>query len=363
MSDLGLIVLESSKKLGKKVDKCLTSWSGTNDTFIIKSSCPRFGTGEAKAVLHETIRGRDLYLLVDVCNHSLTYNTFGHKNHMSPDDHYQDLKRIISAIGGHAKRVNVIMPFLYGGRQHRRNSRESLDCALMLQELTHMGVDRIVTVDAHDPRIQNAIPLKSFENINPILQFIKVLLENVKDLKLNKDELIVISPDEGAMERAIYLATILGVNTGMFYKRRDYSKIINGKNPIIAHEYLGEGLDGKDVIIIDDMISSGGSMIDVASELKNRKAKRVYMMTTFGLFTDGLDVFDKAYENNIFNGLLTTNLVYQTPELLNREYYMNVDMSEYMAAIIDVLNKDKSISNLISPSGRIKTIVDNYNKR
>ena len=363
MNDLGLVVLESSKILGEKIDGYLSLWNGSKDSFMIKSSCPRFGTGEAKGILHETIRGKDLYLLVDVCNHSLTYKTFGHENHMSPDDHYQDLKRIISAIGGHAKRINVVMPFLYEGRQHRRNSRESLDCALMLQELTNMGVDRIVTIDAHDPRIHNAIPLKSFENIKPTFQFVRTLLENIEDLHLSRDELIVISPDEGAMERAIYLATVLGVNTGMFYKRRDYSKIIAGRNPIIAHEYLGENLEGKDVIIMDDMMSSGDSMIDVAKELKKRKAKRVFMMTTFGLFTEGLEMFDEAYDNKIFDGLFTTNLIYQTPELLSKKYYMNVDMSEYIAAVIDTLNKNKSISSLISPAKKIKTIVDNYKNK
>ena len=308
----------------------------------------------------ESVRGTDLYLLVDVCNHSLTYSLCGHENHMSPDDHYQDLKRIIAAVGGKARRITVIMPFLYESRQHKRTSRESLDCALALQELVHMGVDNIITFDAHDPRVQNAIPLHGFETVQPAYQFIKGLLRNVKGLNLDSDHMMVISPDEGGMGRAIYVANVLGLDMGMFYKRRDYTRVVNGRNPIVAHEFLGSSVEGKDMIIIDDMISSGESMLEVASELKKRKANRIFVFSTFGLFTSGLTKFDEAYKNGIITKVLTTNLIYQTPSLLQREWYINCDMSKYIAYIIDTLNHDSSISDLLNPNERIQNIVARY---
>ena len=310
----------------------------------------------------ESVRGTDLYLLVDVCNYSLTYSLCGHENHMSPDDHYQDLKRIIAAVGGKARRITVIMPFLYESRQHKRTARESLDCALALQELVQMGVDNIITFDAHDPRVQNAIPLHGFETVQPAYQFIKGLLRNVKDLKIDSDHMMVISPDEGGMGRAIYIANVLGLDMGMFYKRRDYTKIVNGRNPIVAHEFLGTSVEGKDMIIIDDMISSGESVLEVAAALKERKANRIFVFSTFGLFTSGLDKFDKAFENNVIDKVLTTNLVYQTPELLQREWYISCDLSKYIAYIIDTLNHDSSISDLLNPNERIQNIVSKYKK-
>ena len=372
---LGILALESSRDMGKRVNDYIVDWrndraqnhataasfAGYNrDSFIIDSACPRFGSGEAKGIIRESVRGQDLYILVDVCNYNLTYTVCGQTNHMSPDDHYQDLKRIIAAVGGKARRITVIMPFLYESRQHRRSARESLDCALALQELTQMGVESIITFDAHDPRVQNAIPLKSFETVQPTYQFIKALLKNVDDLKIDTDHLMVISPDEGAMGRAVYYANVLGIDVGMFYKRRDYSKIVDGRNPIIAHEFLGSDLEGKDVIIIDDMISSGESMIDVATELKRRKANRIFVAATFGLFTNGLDKFDQAYEDGTISGILTTNLIYQTPELLSRPYYINCDMSKYIALIIDTLNHDGSISSILSPDERIQHVLQKY---
>ncbi len=329
---------------------------------MIDCACPRFGSGEAKGIIRESVRGDDLYILVDVCNYSLTYTVCGHTNHMSPDDHYQDLKRIIAAVGGKARRITVIMPFLYESRQHRRSARESLDCALALQELTQMGVESIITFDAHDPRVQNAIPLKSFETVQPTYQFIKALLKNVPDLKVDTEHLMVISPDEGAMSRAVYYANVLGIDIGMFYKRRDYSKIVDGRNPIIAHEFLGSDLEGKDVIIIDDMISSGESMIDVATELKHRKANRIFVAATFGLFTNGMEKFDEAYEKGLIDNILTTNLVYQPEEVLSRSYYINVDMSKYVALLIDTLNHDQSISELLNPAERIHDVLKKYGK-
>ena len=375
---LGILALESSRDMGKKVNDYIVDWrndraakhataasfAGYNrESFIIDSACPRFGSGEAKGIIRESVRGQDLYLLVDVCNYNLTYTVCGQTNHMSPDDHYQDLKRIIAAVGGKARRITVIMPFLYESRQHRRSARESLDCALALQELTQMGVESIITFDAHDPRVQNAIPLKSFETVQPTYQFIKALLKNVDDLKIDTDHLMVISPDEGAMGRAVYYANVLGIDIGMFYKRRDYSKIVDGRNPIIAHEFLGSDLKGKDVIIIDDMISSGESMLDVAKELKARKAKRVFLASTFGLFTNGLEKFDEAYEAGLIDKVLTTNVIYQTPELLSKPYYINVDMSKYIALIIDTLNHDASISKLLDPVDRIQKLLKEYNKK
>ncbi len=375
VGSLGIIPLSSCKELGDKVNEYLVQWRHESviehkntiafqgyeqDSYIIDARVPRFGSGEAKGIVLESVRGRDLYLMVDVCNHSLTYSLCGMTNHMSPDDHYQDLKRIIAACGGKARRITVIMPFLYESRQHKRSARESLDCALALQELTRMGVDNIITFDAHDPRVQNAIPLHGFETVQPAYQFIKALLTNVNDIQVDSDHLMVISPDEGGMSRAIYIANVLGVDMGMFYKRRDYTQIVNGRNPIVAHEFLGSNVEGKDVIVIDDMISSGESMIDVANQLKDLKANRIFIYSTFGLFTDGMKKFDKAYEEGLFHRLLTTNLVYQTPELLSRPYYISCDMSKYIALLIDTLNHDASISDLLDPFERIHKFLNKY---
>ena len=372
---LGIIPLASCKELGEKVNNYLVEWRNERenehhanivfegyqrDNYIISARVPRFGSGEAKGVLGESVRGYDLYLMVDVCNYSLTYSLCGQTNHMSPDDHYQDLKRIIAAVGGKAKNITVIMPFLYESRQHKRSGRESLDCALALQELTDMGVNNIITFDAHDPRVQNAIPINGFETVQPAYQFIKGLLRNIPDLKIDSDHMMVISPDEGGMGRAVFFANVLGLDLGMFYKRRDYTKIINGRNPIVAHEFLGASVEGKDVIIVDDMISSGESMLDTAKELKRMKARKVFICTTFGLFTGGLKKFDEYYENGIIDRVLTTNLIYQTPELLSKPYYINVDMSKYIALIIDNLNHDASLSELLNPTGRINRVLAKY---
>ena len=372
---LGIVAMENCKELGQKVDKYIAEWrkertcehthniafSGyQKDSYLVKAQVPRFGSGEAKGLINQSVRGDDLYLMVDVSNYSMTYKLCGHINHMSPDDHYQDLKRIIAAVGGKARRITVIMPFLYESRQHKRTGRESLDCALALQELTAMGVENIITFDAHDPRVQNAIPLKGFETVQPAYQFVKGLLSAESDLQIDADHMMVISPDEGGTSRAIYLANVLGLDMGMFYKRRDYSTIVDGRNPIVAHEFLGSSVEGKDVIIIDDMISSGESAIDVAKELKARKARKVFVATTFGLFTNGLAKFDEAYENGIIDRILTTNLVYQTPELLTKPWYVNCDMSKYIALLIDTLNHDSSISELLNPVGRIQTLVERY---
>ena len=373
---LGLIPLESSKELGEKVNKYLVEWRAkreetpqilaTNgykrDTYIVDAETPRFGSGEAKGVINQSIRGHDLYILADVCNYSLTYKLCGHINHMSPDDHYSDIKRIIAAAAGKARRISVIMPFLYESRQHKRTGRESLDCALALQELTDMGVENIITFDAHDPRVHNAIPLKGFESISATYQFIKYLLLNVGDLQIDSDHMMVISPDEGGMGRAVYFANVLGLDMGMFYKRRDYTKIVDGRNPIVAHEFLGSSVEGKDVIIIDDMISSGESILDVAKELKSRKANRVFAATTFGLFTNGFEKIDQAYKDGIIDRILTTNLVYQPKELLEKPWYINVDMSKYVALLIDILNHDASVSKLITPVERIHAKVKEYNE-
>ena len=375
---LGIIPLESSKQLGEKVDSYIARWraerhnehKGTitftgyeKDSYILKSACPRFGSGEAKGTLSESVRGTDLYLLVDVVNHSITYNICGQTNMMSPDDHYSDLKRVIAAIGGKCNKLTVIMPFLYESRQHKRSGRESLDCALALQELVAMGVDNIITFDAHDPRVQNAIPRNGFENIMPTYQFIKTLLRSTPDLELDSEHMMVISPDEGAMSRAIYFANHLGVDVGMFYKRRDYTTIINGKNPIVAHEFLGDDVEGKDVIIVDDMIASGESMLDVAKQLKERKARRVYALATFGLFTAGLDIFDKAHEDGIIEKVITTNLTYQLPELFERPWYKSADMSKYIATLIDHLNHNASISSLLDQSERIQVRIQEYKEK
>ncbi|MBR6307232.1 MAG: ribose-phosphate pyrophosphokinase [Lachnospiraceae bacterium] len=375
VGSLGIIPLEGCKELGKKVDSYLVKWREEREnehkeslafsgymrpSYILEAKVPRFGSGEAKGLILESVRGTDLYLMVDVCNYSLTYSMCGYENHMSPDDHYQDLKRIIAAVGGKARRITVIMPFLYESRQHKRTGRESLDCAMALQELTAMGVDNIITFDAHDPRVQNAIPLHGFETIQPAYQFIKGLLKNVKGLSIDADHMMVISPDEGGMGRAIYLANVLGLDMGMFYKRRDYTKIVNGRNPIVAHEFLGSSVDGKDVIIVDDMISSGESVLEVAANLKSRNANRIFIFASFGLFTNGLDRFDKAYEDGTITRVLTTNLIYQSPELLSKEWYINCDMSKYIAYIIDTLNHDTSISDLLIPNERIQRIVSRY---
>lgn len=375
VGSLGIIPLEGCRSLGEKVNDYLVKWRTVResehknslafagyqrDSYILQTKVPRFGTGEAKGVILESVRGSDLYILVDVANYSLTYSLCGHENHMSPDDHYQDLKRIIAAVGGKARRITVIMPFLYESRQHKRTARESLDCALALQEMVHMGVDNIVTFDAHDPRVQNAIPLHGFETVQPTYQFIKGLLKHVPDLQLDSDHMMVISPDEGGMGRAIYMANVLGLDIGMFYKRRDYTRIVNGRNPIVAHEFLGTDVEGKDMVIIDDMISSGESVLEVATALKERKARKIFICTTFGLFTNGLERFDKAYESGIIDRVLTTNLIYQTPELLKREWYIDCDMSKYIAYLIDTLNHDASISDLLNPSERIQKVVAKY---
>ena len=374
---LGIIAIDGCQAMGKEVDHFITTWrhedghkfmddvvfSGyQRDSYLVNAHVPRFGSGEAKGVIDESVRGMDLYILVDVCNYSLTYSMSGNTNHMSPDDHYQNLKRIIAAVGGKAKRINVIMPFLHESRQHKRSSRESLDCALALQELTHMGVDNIITFDAHDPRVQNAIPLSGFETVRPTYQFVKGLLDRYDDLIIDSDHMMAISPDEGATERAVYLANVLNLDMGMFYKRRDYTRVVNGRNPIVAHEFLGSSVEGKDVIILDDMISSGDSILDVAKQLKSRNAKRIFAAATFGLFTNGLDKFDEAYESGLIDGVLTTNLIYQTPELLSRPYYINCDMSKYVALMIDTLNHDGSISDILDPSERIQVCVEEYKK-
>ena len=372
---LGLITLKSSESLGQKVDEYLVKWRSTRqqlhpndiafkgyqrDSYLIDHSLPRFGNGEAKGTIKESVRGDDLYIMLDVTNHSLTYKMCGEINHMSPDDHFQDLKRIIAAASGKAKRINVIMPFLYESRQHRRSSRESLDCALALQELVDMGVENIITFDAHDPRVQNAIPLHGFESVTCAYQFVKALCHHVDDLVFDNDHMMIISPDEGGTDRAVYLANVLGINVGMFYKRRDYSRIVDGRNPIIAHEFLGSSVEGKDVFIIDDMISSGESMIDVATELKKRKAKRIFVISTFGLFTNGFAKFDEAVEKGIIYRVLTTNLIYQSEEMLSRDYYISCDMSKYIAYIIDTLNHNTSLSELLNPYDKIKKIVASY---
>ena len=372
---LGIIAMESCTELGNKVDKYLVKWRAARQnehkstiafhgyergSYLIESACPRFGSGEAKGVIRESVRGTDLYILVDVLNHNLEYKISGKPSPMSPDDHYQDLKRVIAALTGKARKLTVIMPFLYESRQHKRSSRESLDCALMLQELIGLGVDNIITFDAHDPRVQNAIPLSGFENIRPTYQFIKCLLRSTPDLEIDKEHMMVISPDEGAMHRAIFLANMLGVDVGMFYKRRDYTQIVNGRNPIVAHEFLGDSVEVKDVIIIDDMISSGESMLDVAKQLKNRKARRVYCMCTFGLFTNGLELFDQYYKDGIIEKVITTNLTYQPEDLLSREWYASAELSKYIALLIDHLNHDASISDILDQTERIQARINEY---
>ena len=379
VAPLKLIALSSAEKMGQRVNDYLVEFRKTihndkvkndpafhgysEDDYLISVQTPRFGSGEAKAYLGESIRGKDLFILVDVCNHSITYTLNGYTNHMSPDDHYQDLKRVIAACNGKAHRINVIMPFLYEGRQHKRNGRESLDCAYALRELRDMGISNFITFDAHDPRVQNSIPLSGFDNFTPPYQFIKALLHSEDDLIVDKDHLIVISPDEGALDRAIYFASVLGVDTGMFYKRRDYSTIINGKNPIVAHEFLGENIDGKDIIIIDDMISSGGSMLDTARQLKKMNARRVFICCTFGLFTDGLKAFDEAYEKGYFDKVVTTDLTYLPPQLYSKPYFIEADMCKFTASLIDFMNHDASMANTMATTEKIHSILEAYNNR
>ena len=375
---LGLIPLQSCSSLGAKVNDWLVKWRAERqypgmdsfafegykrDSYIIDAKTPRFGSGEGKCTINESVRGDDIYLMVDVCNYSLTYNIGQYTNLMSPDDHFQDLKRMIAAISGKARRITVIMPFLYESRQHKRSSRESLDCALALQELTAIGVDNIITFDAHDPRVQNAIPLKSFETVQPTYQFIKALLKNVPDIHMKPENMMIISPDEGAMGRAIYFGNVAGVDVGTFYKRRDYSTVVNGKNPIVAHEFLGDSVEGKDVVIIDDMISSGESMLDVARQLKERKAGRVFVCTTYGLFTDGVAKFDEYYEKGWLDRVITTNLNYRIPELLDRPYYIEANMSKYLASIIDIINHDVSVEKVRSSNEKIMELMEKVNNR
>ena len=357
--EIGLIVLNSAEKIGTRVDQILSEWRGGKH-FMIPAECPRFSSGEGKCLLKESVRDRDIYILLDVCNTSLTYDMFGETNRMSPDDHYQDLKRAIAACNGKAERINVIMPFLYEGRQHRKTTRESLDCAVMLRELESMGVHSLITFDAHDPRIQNVVPLMGMENVSPSLQFTQAFITEYEDLRIDSDHMMFIAPDEGATGRVVFLASLFGVNIGMFYKRRDYTRIVNGTNPVIAHDFCGTSVEGKDVIVIDDMIASGGSMLDTGRQLKDMGAKRVFVFSTFGLFTGGLDKFDKAYADGWFDRIFTTNLVYQKPELKEREWYFSVNMDRYIAALIDTANRSETLNDLLKPAGRIREMLDLY---
>ena len=375
VAPLKIAALDSCIDLGKKVNDYIVTFRQDSlkkyldsplfstykqDNYLIDCQCPRFGSGEAKGILGSSIRGKDLFVMVDVCNHSLTYTVNGHLNHMSPDDHYQDLKRVISAANGKAHRVNVIMPFLYESRQHKRTKRESLDCAFALQELVDMGVSNIITFDAHDPRVQNSIPLHGFDNFNPPYQFMKALLRAEPNLKVDKEHLMIVSPDEGAMHRAVYFSNVLGVNMGMFYKRRDYSTIVNGKNPIVAHEFLGDDMHGKNVIVIDDMISSGESMLDVAKKMKDRGAERVFVCTTFGLFTDGFEKFDEFYANGYIDRVITTNLTYLPAEAYEKPYFVVADMSKFIALIIDSFNHDITMSSVLNPTDKIHRLLERY---
>lgn len=362
--ELSVIGLPGSESFVQQVDRYLREWrkSGEGETFLSGVECPRFGTGEAKALLHESMRGHDVYLFCDAFNYGVTYEMYGRQVPMSPDDHFANLKRAIAALAGKARRISVIMPMLYEGRQHKRAARESLDCAVMLQELDTIGVKNIITFDAHDPRVQNSVPFCGFDDVRPTYQMLKALVREYPDISLDKEDIVIISPDEGAMGRCMYFSSVLGLDIGMFYKRRDYSKVVNGRNPIVAHEYLGSDLAGKDVIIVDDMISSGDSLIDVALQLKEKGAKRIFNFATFGLFTDGLEKFDRAYEEGVFTRIFTTNLVYQTPELLQRSWYAQVNMCKYVAYIIDTLNHDATISNLLNPVQRIHKLLDKHKK-
>ena len=359
---MSIIALESAAQIGGRVDRILSEWRG-GEHFLTPVECPRFSSGEAKCVIRESVRDRDVYILVDVCNASLTYQMYGEANRMSPDDHYQDLKRVIAACNGRADQITVVMPFLYEGRQHRKTTRESLDCAVMLRELEDMGVHTILTFDAHDPRMQNVVPLMGLENVSPALQFTQALLTEYEDLTLDSDHMMFIAPDEGATGRVVFLASLFGVNIGMFYKRRDYTRIVNGSNPVIAHEFCGADLAGKDVIVADDMIASGGSMLDTARQLKDMGAGRVFIFSTFGLFTGGLGKFDAAYEQGWFDRIFTTNLVYQRPELKERPWYFSVNMDRYIAALIDTLNRGETLQELIKPAQRIKQVIDLYKDR
>ncbi len=379
VAPLKIVALPSMAEMGKEINKYMVIFRDyvnndmvkndpafhgyIEDNYLVDMECPRFGSGEGKAVFNESIRGKDVFILVDVCNHSITYKVNGYENHMSPDDHYQDLKRVISACQGKARRINVIMPFLYEGRQHKRSGRESLDCAYALTELRDMGISNLITFDAHDPRVANATPLSGFDNFTTPYQFIRALLNAEDDLIVDKDHLLVISPDEGALDRAIYFATVLGVDTGMFYKRRDYSTIVNGKNPIVAHEFLGDNIEGKDIIIMDDMISSGGSMLDTAKQLKEMKARRVYICTTFGLFTEGFKAFDEAYEKGYFDKVITTNLTYLPPEIYEKPYFIEADMSKFIASLIDFMNHDVSLTNVNDTTEKIHNFLKEYGER
>ena len=379
VAPLKIAALPSARKMGQRINNYLVEFRKTihndivkndpafhgysEDNYLVDLKTPRLGSGEGKAVFGESIRGKDLFLVVDVCNHSITYNMNGFINHMSPDDHFQDLKRVITACNGKAARINVIMPFLYEGRQHKRSGRESLDCAYALTELRDMGISNFITFDAHDPRVQNAIPLNGFDNFTPPYQFIKALLNSEEDLIVDKNHLIVISPDEGALDRAIYFASVLGVDTGMFYKRRDYSVIVNGRNPIVAHEFLGDNIDSKDIIIIDDIISSGQSMLDTAKQLKRMNARRVFICCTFGLFTDGLKAFDEAFEKGYFDKIITTDLTYLPPELYARPYFVEAEMSKFVASLIDFMNHDVSLNNALTTTEKIHGILEAYNNR
>lgn len=362
--ELSIISMRGAEDITAKIDRYLKSFRAFEDqeSYVTHVTCPRFGTGEGKCVINESVRGHDVYIICDIFNYSVTYKMYDFENHMSPDDHFQDLKRIIGAMGGKARRVTVVMPMLYEGRQHRRTSRESLDAAIMLQELVKMGVSNIVTFDAHDPRISNSIPLSGFDNVQPTYQMIKAITRAVPDIKLDKDHTIIISPDEGGMGRSMYYSSVLKLDLGMFYKRRNYSVVVDGKNPIEAHEYLGRDLEGKDVIIVDDMISSGESMIDVATKIKSKGANRIFVFTTFGLFTNGLGVFDKAYENGVINKVFTTNLVYRNPGLKDKEWYCEVEMAKYISLLINTMNHDSTISELLNPVQKIQALVDKLDK-
>jgi len=372
---LGVIAMPGCEEIGERINSWLLKWHdlqevqdhefytvpGKNrENFLIKAYCPRFGTGESKGVLKESVRGYDIYIIIDVCNYSVRYKMYDFDVPMSPDDHYQDLKRIIAAIGGKAKRVNVIMPFLYESRQHRRTARESLDCAMALQELERMGVTNIITFDAHDPRVVNAVPLTGFENVMPTYQMLKALFKEAKDLNINKDHMMIVSPDEGAVPRNIYYSSVLQLELGMFYKRRDYTTIVAGRNPIIAHEYIGASVEGKDIIVADDILSSGESMLDLARELKQRKAGRIYCMCTFAFFTNGLQAFQEAYDQGIISKVIATNLTYRNPELKKAKWFVEADMSKYVAYMIATLNHDQSLNALLNPYNRIKSLLNRY---
>ncbi len=365
VAPLGLIAMQSARELGEKINSYLVDWAQKggydHESFLVESECPRFASGDGKGLIKSTIRGKDLFIITDVGNYNCTYEYFGKKNAMSPDDHYQDLKRIIQAAGGKAHRINVIMPNLYGGRQHRRNYRESLDCAVALQELQAMGVSNIVTFDAHDPRVHNAIPLMGFDNVIPSYQVLKTMFKSIEGFHATKENFMVVSPDEGALNRNMYYASVLGVDMGMFYKRRDYSRIVNGRNPIVAHEYLGNSVEGKDVFIADDIISSGESVLDIAYELKKRNAKRIFAYATYSIFTNGLEKFDQAYNDGFISGVFGTNLTYRSPELLQREWFHEVDVSKYIAYFIASINHDVSISTVIDPHEKIQQLLEKYN--